>query len=305
MKKVTIIMATFNRAHLIMTSLESILKQTYTNWECFVIDDGGTDNTLGVIQPLIDKDIRFQYLKRKEQYKKGLPGCRNFGLDLGTGDYTIFFDDDDIVHPKLLKECLDDFLEHKGISFIHFQKEPFIGEFDTTVLNNKLSQENKTEKNNLYEKSILGLLPLASCTVMWKSDFLKNNYFNEELMYAEEWEFYSRLLIKENVKGLISSKILYFNRKHPESNTGEFWNHNPIRLKSKIDACILLTQFLVDNNKLTKKIVLFFIKKSYRYNEKKIVLPILKSKIKYQLLYLVFPFRFKLYKLKNKWLKKY
>src|SRR5258705_6384267 len=101
--KVTIIMATYNRSHFILETLSSIQNQTYSEWECLIIDDGGTDNTLEIITPVLDTDLRFKFVKRPDQYKKGLPGCRNYGLDLAKGDYIIFFDDDDIVHPQNLE----------------------------------------------------------------------------------------------------------------------------------------------------------------------------------------------------------
>ena len=56
--KVTIIMATFNRAHFILETITSIQNQTYSNWECLIIDDGGTDNTLEVITPILEQDNR-------------------------------------------------------------------------------------------------------------------------------------------------------------------------------------------------------------------------------------------------------
>ena len=79
---VTIIMATYNRAHFIVETLQSIQNQTFENWECIIIDDGGTDNTNEVIAPILEKDTRFQFVKRTDSYQKGLPGCRNYGLDL-------------------------------------------------------------------------------------------------------------------------------------------------------------------------------------------------------------------------------
>ena len=89
--KITILLATFNRAHLIVETLQSIQNQTYQNWECLIIDDGGTDNTSVVISPILEQDSRFKFLKRTGSYKKGLPGCRNYGLDLSKGQYVIFF----------------------------------------------------------------------------------------------------------------------------------------------------------------------------------------------------------------------
>ena len=102
-QKVSIIMATCNRAHLIEETLDSILNQSFRNWECIIIDDGESDSTQEVLYPYLEKDSRIKYFKRDNSHQKGLPGCRNMGLELANGEYIIFFDDDDIVHPDNLK----------------------------------------------------------------------------------------------------------------------------------------------------------------------------------------------------------
>ena len=100
---ISIIMATFNRAHFIVETLNSIQNQTFNNFECLIIDDGSTDNTVEVITPFLENDKRFKYYKRTPNYNKGLPGSRNYGLDLAKGDFIIFFDDDDYIHSKNLE----------------------------------------------------------------------------------------------------------------------------------------------------------------------------------------------------------
>ncbi|MDP5096524.1 MAG: glycosyltransferase family 2 protein, partial [Flavobacterium sp.] len=75
-------MATYNRAHFIVETLHSIQQQTFTDWECIIIDDGGTDNTKEVLTPILEQDNRFQFLKRPNTYLKVFPCCRNYGLDL-------------------------------------------------------------------------------------------------------------------------------------------------------------------------------------------------------------------------------
>src|SRR5680860_884854 len=93
--QVSIIMATYNRSHFIGETLDSILNQAFENWECLIIDDGSTDNTKEFLRPYVLKDSRFEYYERTKDHKKGLPGCRNQGLEIAKGDYIIFFDDDD------------------------------------------------------------------------------------------------------------------------------------------------------------------------------------------------------------------
>ena len=70
-------MATYNRAQYIMESIKSIQDQTLEDWECLIVDDGGTDNTEDILKPLLNEDKRFRYFKRTSKYQKGLPGSRN------------------------------------------------------------------------------------------------------------------------------------------------------------------------------------------------------------------------------------
>src|SRR5690606_26015743 len=107
MTKISIIMATFNRAHLIGEALTSIQNQSYTDWECIIVDDNCTDNTKTIVETFIKNDLRFRYYLRHGNYKKGISGSRNFGIDLARGKSIIFFDDDDIVHPRNLEICLE------------------------------------------------------------------------------------------------------------------------------------------------------------------------------------------------------
>ena len=125
---VTIIMATYNRAHFIIETLKSIQNQTFKDWECLIIDDGGTDNTQEVITNFLEEDKRFQYLKRESNYQKGLPGCRNYGLDLSKGDYIIFFDDDDVVHPLNLELCAKELVNNE-VSFCRYDRNVFRNKF--------------------------------------------------------------------------------------------------------------------------------------------------------------------------------
>ena len=78
---VSIIIPTFNRAHLIGETLDSILAQTYTHWECLITDDGSTDNSIEIIQEYVTKDTRFKLFTRPANRPKGANACRNIGLE--------------------------------------------------------------------------------------------------------------------------------------------------------------------------------------------------------------------------------
>lgn len=254
-------MGTYNRGHLIGSSLKSILEQSYINWECIIIDDGSTDETPEVIQKFIELDPRFKYYKRDNNYKKGLPGCRNMGLDIAKGDFIIFFDDDDVVHPQNLEVSLT-YLSRIEVDFCNFQKEPFyqsppkfMGIVPEAINSSKLDISD-------LDNFIIGERTMASCTVLWKKSCFRNIRFIEELNYAEEWECYSRILMN-GYSGISIDSTLYFNKKHPQSNTGQFHNNDSIRKSSKILAAKKIIVNLKNHDLLSKAIKQFFIRLSF------------------------------------------
>jgi glycosyltransferase involved in cell wall biosynthesis len=299
-------MATYNRANFILESLLSIQNQTFQNWECLIIDDGGSDNTKSVIEKLLQSDNRFLYFKRNEDYRKGLPGCRNYGLDLAKGSYVIFFDDDDVVHPDNLKINLIE-LEDNTIDFCHYNKLAYY------------HSKPKIQKAIILRKQFLALdkiedvitqkIGLASCTVLWKIKCFDVLRFNESLMYAEEWECYSRLILSGR-KGIMIDAVLYYNRKHSNSNTGQFFQNNPMHLQSKSAAIVLIVKNLVDKNLLTYSLKKYFVILSYDYQKYKVfeqllsLIKISKSeRIKWFIFYFFLPLRIYLYQIKIKFLK--
>lgn len=291
-------MATYNRAHFIVETLQTIKNQSFTDWECLIIDDGGTDDTMEVIAPILEQDHRFQFLNRLDKYKKGLPGCRNYGLDLAKGGCIIFFDDDDIVHPDNLKTSLE-VIEKNKVDFCHYQKMSFEVEKPNLEAHPIAIVKSLTKAD--IKEVITQEIGLASCTVMWKKHCFDTIRFNENLLYAEEWECYSRI-ITENFKGIIINNVLYYNRKHAISNTGEFIRNNPIRRESYAKAILLVVQNLKEKQLLTYSIKRYLItisKGLKEYNLFKNVLISLElptfEKIKWQIFYATFPVRLKLY----------
>lgn len=267
--KVTIIMATFNRAHFLVEALQSIIAQSFKNWECLIIDDGSIDNTSDVVASFLEKDQRFKYFPRSEEHKKGLPGCRNQGLELAEGDYIIFFDDDDVVHPQNLELCLKVFADYKP-DFCSYQKKPFFGDHTSLDFKKRELKEGAWITKKDMESIIKNNIPLASCTVMWKKKCFEEEKFNENLMYAEEWECYSRIISNDKM-GFNINNILYYNRKHPHSNTGEFWKGDKIRSNSKIDAVKLVLQNLYSKNLLTPGLTKYFIRLGFKLKDLTII----------------------------------
>ena len=299
--KVSIIMATYNRAEYIMESIKSIQNQTFENWECIIIDDGGTDNTEELLEPLFFEDKRFKYLKRTSNYQKGLPGSRNYGLDKAKGDYIIFFDDDDIAHPQNLEICVEE-LSTKDISFCRYIRRTFVGAFDYdfdyakdyTSFFIDCRDINKILKNEIQ---------FNSCAVMWTKACYKTHRYTEHLKYAEEWEVYARIITSIG-RGISINKALYYGRKHEVSVTGDFGNRKESSLASYADAIDLVIQNLKQKNLISDEILRYFIQIALDYKKynlyKRIVNTLNLStlqKLKWKVFYAQLPLRLYFYRI--------
>lgn len=301
--KVSIIMATYNRAHFILETLLSIQKQTFSDWECLIIDDGGTDNTKELIAGILEQDQRFQFLKRSDKYIKGLPGCRNYGLDLAKGEYIIFFDDDDIPHPQNLECCVDE-LAKSNISFCRYIREVFFEDFNYNFDYSKEYTSFYIDKSDI-ERMLNNELQFNSCAVMWKKTCFENNRYVEHLMYAEEWELYSRI-VSSGFIGISINKSLFYGRKHADSNTGEFYRNNPIRIASYIEAIVLVLQNLKEKQLLTYTLKRYFIATAIDFEEYNLFEIILNAldvptfeKLNWRIFYKVLPLRLVIHRKKK------
>lgn len=114
----SIIIPTYNRAHVIGETLDSINAQTYENWECIIVDDGSTDDTNIIVKKYLEKDNRFQFHHRPDNRLKGANACRNFGIENSKGEYIMFLDSDDICEPFCLTERVDKVVNDSSIDLL-------------------------------------------------------------------------------------------------------------------------------------------------------------------------------------------
>ncbi|MCU0397127.1 MAG: glycosyltransferase [Cyclobacteriaceae bacterium] len=113
--KVSIILPTHNRAHLLPRAINSVLNQTYPNWELIIVDDGSTDNTKYIIDKFNDRRIKYIQLKSNV----GAPEARNIGMVQAKGDFITFLDSDDEYYnnkvEKQLKLFRDSSIPNLGV----------------------------------------------------------------------------------------------------------------------------------------------------------------------------------------------
>jgi len=110
---ISVIMPVYNRAEFIGEAIQSILSQTYKNFELIIIDDASTDNTLKVISEFTDDDDRILLLKNKKN--EGVAATRNRGIEIAKGEFIAFMDSDDISLPQRFEKQVKIFCSHKEV----------------------------------------------------------------------------------------------------------------------------------------------------------------------------------------------
>lgn len=101
---VSIIIPLFNREELIEETINSVLDQTYSNWECIIVDDGSIDDSKLIVEKYIERDPRVKLFQRPAAKIKGASSCRNYGLEKAKGELIQFLDDDDLLAKYKLEE---------------------------------------------------------------------------------------------------------------------------------------------------------------------------------------------------------
>lgn len=97
---ISIIIPTYNRAYIIRRTLNSLVAQEYKEWECLVVDDASTDETVRVVEDYVVRDNRFRFCKNRR--KKGAQGARNTGIMEARGEWVVLFDSDNEMKPNFL-----------------------------------------------------------------------------------------------------------------------------------------------------------------------------------------------------------
>lgn len=256
--KITILIATYNRASLLPNTLQSILAQTYINWECLIIDDHSTDGTEKIVQDFIKKDIRFSYYLKSENYKVGLSGTRNYGLDLAesqNSEFIHFFDDDDLMHPKKLELQLNGLLENPESMFSICGRRNFKNQDEINWEDHQ--QIFQSESYSFGEAFLIGKLRLVAQVFLFRAQYLRNQRFDENLRYAEDWEFFSKLFLKETPKYEVLEQVLFFRRKHLNSMTEDL-DRMGLRASNLNTAVNKVFYFLVDQNGHTPNSLTYF-----------------------------------------------
>jgi glycosyltransferase involved in cell wall biosynthesis len=176
----SVVIPTYNRAQSIREALDSVLGQTFGDFEVIVVDDGSTDDTAGVVRRVTDPRIRYYYKANGER-----AAARNYGVAQARGMYVNFLDSDDVFYPNHLQAAFD-FLSGKPVEVCHFG-------YDIKDLNGRVLRVVKAI-DSVNRRIVSG--NVLSCNgVFARREVLQKYGFNEDrdLSSLEDWELWIRL----------------------------------------------------------------------------------------------------------------
>ena len=154
--KVSIITPVYNSEKFIKDTVESVLKQTYENWEMILVDDCSSDNSENIVKEFLDKDDRIKYIKLEEN--SGAAIARNKAIEMSTGRFIAFLDSDDIwAYNKLEKQI--NFMTKNNIGFSFTSYETM--KEDGTKTGNIVRAPKIVDYEYLLRNTIIGCLTVV------------------------------------------------------------------------------------------------------------------------------------------------
>jgi len=198
---VSVIIPAYNYGRFLSETLDSVLRQSYDDFECIIVDNGSTDNTSDIILPYL-QDTRFKYIK---QENLGVSVARNVGLKQAKGEYILFLDADDLIEKDKLKASVSYLMKHKDCDLVYSNMRYFKSEnpsqhffcFDCDS-NTESTWMKKIEGKglNLIKDFIEGNIMVISSPVFKKGLMKEIGVFDEDIHYNEDWDFWFRMALE-------------------------------------------------------------------------------------------------------------
>lgn len=233
---VSVIVPVYNAEHTVRETINSVISQTYLNWELIIINDGSIDNSANVISSFTD--IRIKYLA---QDNRGVAHARNTGIRIARGEYIAFLDSDDLWESSKLEKCVN-YLNIGEFDFVYSKVKMFNDDISNAYSYEYV--EPIKESNEYYRLLIFDYIPTLS-VVLKKSVLDKIGNFDINLNGTEDWDLWIRIVEKYQIK-FISDELAFYR----VSENGLSKNRN-LHLKEEYKV---IQKHVLGNNQLPKRI---------------------------------------------------
>lgn len=202
--KVSVVIAAYGQEQFLGEALESLIAQTFTDWEAIITDDGSKDNVADVARRYVARDSRFKFLHSENH---GLAGVRNLAVKDARGEYLMMLDGDDKIGPRYLEECVKILDREPNVKAVLAYMELFGAE------------------NGILNVAYLGypaLLinnPFFVTAMIRTADFKAAGGFDERFRTGlEDWEFWIRFLPEDDMSVVkVIPEVMFYYRKKEDS----------------------------------------------------------------------------------------
>lgn len=200
MKKVSILMPMYNSEKYVQESIDSILNQSYENFELIIVDDGSIDSSVEIVEKYNDSRIKLY----KNIVNKGLPYTRNKLLSLATGEYIALLDSDDIALPNRLQVQVD-FLEKNQNVDIVGSSAIIFGKYKIEKASKIITGIEDIKCNLMFGNCMI------NSTVMMRRNFVESNKlsYKEECVVCQDYSFFVDAALVGNIENMNISTIKY------------------------------------------------------------------------------------------------
>ncbi len=218
---VSIIIPTFNRSRFLPRAIESVLCQTFQDFELVIVDDGSTDKTFSIVKAFRDPRIRYEF-----QPNQGVSSARNLGIKNSAGTFLAFLDSDDEWMPSKLEKQLEALEDNPGYMIVHT---------DEIWIRNgrKLNQKNKHRKYGgwIFSRCLPLCVISPSSVLLHRKVFSSIGDFNEKLPVCEDYELWLRISSRYPVL-LLDQPLLKKYGGHPGQLSMKYWGMDIFRVKA-------------------------------------------------------------------------
>ena len=197
-EKISIIVPMYNAEKFIGKTIESVLAQTYQNWEMLIMNDVSTDNSLAIVSVYAKKDERIKIVNTEKNV--GVVKGRNFLIDLASGKYIAFLDADDYWHNEKLEKQIK-FMKEKNAS-ISCTEYTRIKENEEKI--NDVIIKEEISYNDMLKNNYLGCL-----TVMYDAEKIGKRYF-KELEKNEDYVLWLEIVKDVNTIYGLKENLAYY-----------------------------------------------------------------------------------------------
>ena len=256
--KITIIMPVYNCEKYLAICIESVLNQTYSNFELLINDDGSKDSSFAICKSYADKDSRIRLF---QQDNGGQSSARNAMISKVTGEYVMFIDSDDVIAPDMLETLLNLILVYKtdcASCRIMQIKEQVVPELENKSWPVRVYDAHKYVKK-MISSSSFGCYPVAR---FFKAEYVKYLHFPESMIF-EDLAAMPQMMIQMD-KIVDTERPMYFYYQSPNSTLRASFS------KRRTDALrayynLWLMSYSRNDFKLAKVIIRAFLYKYYCY----------------------------------------